>query len=95
MGGVVATLGGLLQHQFSQEVIDRVVCAAGAPCVWPVQQSATAACTAKAGYPVKDALARNVQRLRYFVDGLATSAFQYSKASAVLAHIMGVLQCFL
>ena len=95
MGGVVAALGGWLQHQFSQKSIDRVVCAAGAPCVWPVQQSATAACTAKAGYPVMDALARNVQRLRYFVNRLATGAFQYSKAPAVLAHIMGVPQRFL
>jgi hypothetical protein len=40
-------------------------------------------------------LARHMQRLRYLVDWLATGAFQYSKAPAVLAHIMGMLQCFL
>jgi hypothetical protein len=39
-------------------------------------------------------LARHLQRLRHLVDWLATGAFQYSKAPAVLAHIVGMLHGF-
>jgi hypothetical protein len=95
MRGVVAALCRLHPHQLSQERVDRTVCAAWAPGVRPVYQSVAAARVAKAGYPVMNTLARHLQRLRHLVDGLATGAFQYSKAPAVLAHIVGMLQRFL
>jgi hypothetical protein len=41
-----------------------------------------------------NALARHVRRLRHLVDGLATRAFQYSKAPAILPHIVGMLKRF-
>ena len=94
MRGVVAALGWLRCHQFLEKLVDSAVRTAWTPGVRPIHKSTATACTAKAGHPLMNALARYLQRLRHLVDRLTMGALQYSKAPAVLPYIGSLVQRF-